>query len=464
MSRENEERVPRPQEVKRQLERIQRSRRFKKAATSLKFLRLLVGSALKQRNLKEVAIGIKVFERGKDWVPLLDSIVRTGRHNLQRYLTEYYANEGCNDLIIFDVPEGTAYRVAYSYNPRSLAEKAYRAGLGKLKEMFQAGGAEISTLVGNNFVSGRLDTQADFDEALRYEPAHALALAARAEARLTRLLFWLDCPEEQLKMAGDDAAASLKLDETLRRAQMVFAVFCACCGGSEITERICGEFVQNVMHENDAYTGAFWSVMLLIAIHKEDAALEFSKARAAACPDDTVAQTAHGFVLYMMRQFDEARAQLITAESVGRSMYSRNWFAVFLRGLVALAQDDPAEALSSLDECQDKWFVEGFRILCYAKTGNGKKAGDMARALLHGSPAMYQPPLQLALANMATGDTGRTTFHWLEKALMQGDPWMMVFRLWPVFDPLRKRERSFKLLLEETKRPPWRDLESKTNG
>ena len=98
-----EDRTPTRQEIEQQLERIGRSRRFRKARASIKLLKFLVVATLKKSRLSEHTIGVKVFRRRRDWVPLLDSCVRTGRHNLQMYLTEYYADEGSEDLSLIHI-------------------------------------------------------------------------------------------------------------------------------------------------------------------------------------------------------------------------------------------------------------------------------------------------------------------------------------------------------------------------
>ena len=457
------QRFPTPIEVRRQVGRIRLSKRFGRAETSVKLLELLVNSTLDRKPVNEYRIGIEIFGRPQDWVPTLDSIVRTGRHNLRKYLEEFYIDEGRNEPVVIKLPEGNAYRVDYSHNPHSLAQKAYEAGLRKLQQMFRAGGAEIVTVLEHEVCVGRLTPEADFDEVLRYDPEHLEALVGRAESRLMRVLFWQEDPEECLNMAGDDATAALKLDATSWRAQLVIAVICACRGGSEVAAKVCRKFSPQENNEEPAYPNTFWCVMLLLSTGRENDALDFSKMQAAMYPDGTVAQTIYGFVLYMTRRFDEALVQLRQADTANQLRSDRDWFAIFIQGCVLLAQGHPGEALSLFDSCCDKWFVEGFRIQCYANAGNRKKARDIANAMQNGSPALFKPPLHLALANIAIGNTGRRTFHWLEQALLLGDPWMMLFRLWPVFDPLRKRKRHFNLLLEETKRQPWRDLEGMTS-
>jgi hypothetical protein len=57
--------------------------------------------------LKEYTLGVEVFERGADFDPRIDTIVRTHARRLRAKLEEYYrGGAGCADPILIEVPKG----------------------------------------------------------------------------------------------------------------------------------------------------------------------------------------------------------------------------------------------------------------------------------------------------------------------------------------------------------------------
>jgi adenylate cyclase len=57
--------------------------------------------------VKEYAIGVEVFERGNDFDPRVDPIVRVQASKLRSKLTEYYSAHGAADPLIIAIPKGS---------------------------------------------------------------------------------------------------------------------------------------------------------------------------------------------------------------------------------------------------------------------------------------------------------------------------------------------------------------------
>ncbi len=114
--------LPSPEDVERQMERMRRSARFARANRSFPFLRFLVDGALEGKEFIEEEIAQEVFGVDDEWAPLLDARVRVGRLNLQKYIADYYQNEGAHDLVLIEVPPGTGYRAVYSWNAAALRD------------------------------------------------------------------------------------------------------------------------------------------------------------------------------------------------------------------------------------------------------------------------------------------------------------------------------------------------------
>jgi tetratricopeptide (TPR) repeat protein len=423
--------LPTAQEIEKQLERIIRSKRFRRASTSVKLLKLMAAYTLKNKKLTENIVGIRVFDRRKGWAPLLDSIVRTGRHNLQTYLAEYYGSAGVDDPVIIEAPEGGNYRVLCLYNPQSLANQSYLNGVNKLDDMF--------------FTGNPISAEPDFTQAIARDPLHARAVLGRAEHHLIRLLFW-NSPFDDLEKAEADAAAVLRLDERLMRAHLILAVI-HCTRGKWPEAALAFECWKK--HTLPEGRDLLWYAMFLLANGRQKEAFSLIQSSAANVSDAT-SQTIQGFLLYLARRFNLAEDCLLRAHRTRQDAGKRNHFAVLLAACVCLEQDRAGEAMILFRECRTKWFVDGFFALSFARMGDMDLARKLTVAMQYQSPRNYVPPLQLSLAHMALGETSQA-IRFLETAYLDGDPWVMCIRHWPLFDPLRQ-DKQFKMLLKRMHR------------
>ncbi len=77
-----------------------------------KFLKYLVNAALKDETPKETTIAFEVFERGADFNPAQDSIVRTHIYALRKKLETYYLSDGKDDEVRLVIPKGH-YKVEF---------------------------------------------------------------------------------------------------------------------------------------------------------------------------------------------------------------------------------------------------------------------------------------------------------------------------------------------------------------
>ena len=96
-------------EVRTQLDRIVQSRVFKNSEHLHRFLRFAVECVLDGATdqLKESVLGRVVFDRGSEFDPRSDSIVRVESRRLCRRLQEYYETEGRDDPVAIKFPPGS---------------------------------------------------------------------------------------------------------------------------------------------------------------------------------------------------------------------------------------------------------------------------------------------------------------------------------------------------------------------
>jgi tetratricopeptide (TPR) repeat protein len=90
-------------------ERVCRSETFRSTKRLQEFFRYLVKRQAVDGIAKETLIGVEFFNRKPGYDPRRDPIVRVEAHRLRRRLSEYYQNEGRDELLQVDLPLG-AYR------------------------------------------------------------------------------------------------------------------------------------------------------------------------------------------------------------------------------------------------------------------------------------------------------------------------------------------------------------------
>src|SRR5436190_2899049 len=92
-----------------QLERILKSAPLVSSPSLSRFLRYIVEETLAGRSaaIREYTLGVHVFDRGEDFNPRLDPIVRVQARNLRARVAKYYETQGVDDPIFIELPKGT---------------------------------------------------------------------------------------------------------------------------------------------------------------------------------------------------------------------------------------------------------------------------------------------------------------------------------------------------------------------
>jgi TolB-like protein len=96
-----------PQAIRAQLARILAGEAFARSPRMQRFLEFIVEETLAGREdqLGEYSIGLAVFDRGTDFEPAVDPIVRNDARRLRFKLLEYYGAQTSIDVLI-DIPKG----------------------------------------------------------------------------------------------------------------------------------------------------------------------------------------------------------------------------------------------------------------------------------------------------------------------------------------------------------------------
>ncbi|HKA02539.1 MAG TPA: hypothetical protein VKE70_38775 [Candidatus Solibacter sp.] len=95
--------------INQQLERILNTPPLVSSPSLSRFLRYVVEETVAGRGgaIKEYTLGLNVFDRGEEFNPRLDPIVRVQARNLRSRLEKYYETQGTEDPIRIELPKGT---------------------------------------------------------------------------------------------------------------------------------------------------------------------------------------------------------------------------------------------------------------------------------------------------------------------------------------------------------------------
>jgi len=109
--------------IKSELELILASGGFKRSERHSRFLRFVCESTLNgsSAQLNEYLIAHQVFDRGADYSPGEDSVVRRQAYSLRQKLQEYYAADGKNDTVRIELPVGRYVPTFKFLDPASMS-------------------------------------------------------------------------------------------------------------------------------------------------------------------------------------------------------------------------------------------------------------------------------------------------------------------------------------------------------
>jgi hypothetical protein len=429
-----------------QLERILAGKPFRRALKPAQFLRDLVKRDFEGTPPDEYTLGVELFERRNNWIPMDDAIVRENLRRLRNLLETYYASDGVEDRLNLEL---SGYKPVFSYNIRHPFERQYRRALRHI-------GSDPKKAFGL------------LNSALGIEPGNARALAAWAEAELWRPLYGYDIDLPAIIAAAEgNARKSLQSDERCWRAHVVMGALYCC----HMEWRKAAEAFGSALDSSPGETRAHpWYAAFLMATGESEGALALMKAKTNEPSDAPWPRLAYAVFLYAAREFEEARRVIL--ETIKE--HDENWLAHVMWSCVRLSlgthrANVPGFGMSSPPRIAEGALVyPALSILCdieeldpdYADYLLVKDMMDeIARKKLTGwephADADRRPyignfclsPCQLAIGYMAVGDVHRA-IGLLRQDLNRCHPLMAWSHLWPILDPLREYPEFTQLVID----------------
>jgi tetratricopeptide (TPR) repeat protein len=407
-----------------------------------------------------------VYGRAAEWVPTLDSCVRTGWHKLKGYLWEYYRKEGTEDLVLITERDDKAYGLRFTYNPFSLAALHCRTGANIFDRTFP------------DFLGpGATSVFEELNASIVNDKTYAPAYAKRAEVRLFYCLS--DEPiyfptVESMASAESDAQQALTINSDLWLAHVVLGAL-QCCRFEWEAARTSFDKAKSLSEEAE---GHFFYFAYLIAVGRRDEAEHSVRVAFKMRPHDPFIHARMALFHYIGGNYSTAYDYLLR-HGVEQSIYSDpgsyeagteilfclNWAIELLMACITLAQGRAMGAWKYAERAFNHSKVSSFYGLFFVirRRGAGQIPGlldssvaafmetaEQHFTLLRERPDFYGP-LNMALACMAI-DRTEESMQWLREAVQTHEPAMIWLHLWPFFGPLKQRD-DFRKLIEEMKLP-----------
>ena len=434
--------APNADEVRQQLSLMLASGEFRTRVRPSQLLTLLVEEAIEGRTLDEDEIRKKLYTGSYD---PKGTNVRTAVSLLRDLITQYYKNEGHNDLITISLPKKFSkqaprkgrpkpYPVVFAYNPLTTDTHLFT-----LARAAQKRGTPAA-------VRKALET---FESILRTHPDHFEASLARLECLCLMAIY---IPDQRPRKQIIEDAVTLGTKMTNEhpddwRVLALFGVALACCHQLPLAASV---YRKAIKMNLDEVIQSLWTPIMCLVTGDLAKACEIARHVASDRLNDSTAWSIYGICLYFARDFKEAQRILWMAVNLEPQM----WLPYLILVFVYLALRKPKIALEAYS-LADRRMAEGevfmpvLPFLAASRIGVDKVAVESR--YIQATKRLLEPPnelkdcVQIALATL---QLGAPSVKALTAAWRFYHPLVLLIPWWPVFDPLRKR-KDFKELVKQ---------------
>jgi len=438
-----------PAEVHAQAGRILGSPAFQKSKRLARFLSFAVENTLSGNAdvLKESVLGLEVFDRGPDFDPGVDPIVRVDARRLRARLAEYYRAAGSGDSLLIEMEPG-------SYVPRFRRTEIRnddRAGphlvhtpkpirnILALNLLRRARKEVEDTPTAEEAVKAfRL-----FQRAVEVNPDHALAQIGVAITSFWMQMLGCESPSSALARAKAAALRAIELDasspEGLAVLGMIHSVY---------------------DHDFRAANGVF---LRGARLNPDSTAIQQARAMTYLAPMGHLAEAAEiitmvlkkdsrsrfrfglGWIRYLQGDWQSSAKELQKILEVNRHFLLARFLLVF--AYERLGQHDAAAGIFNEAEMRTAYPLMAVRCEALGRLRAGKKdeAAAVARRMESEYASGSHEPMLAADVFAALGDATRA-FEWLDRAVEDARFWLIYLKSDPAFDAIRGDARFEELL------------------
>ena len=282
-----------------------------------------------------------------------------------------------------------------------------------------------------------------FNQAIEIDPNYAWPYIGLADFYTWSAIFGEIPSLEAFPKAVAAAQRALEIDDTLGEAYaaLAFGVFLSDWNwaDAEMLAKRAIELSPNYPFAHECYSN------YLVAQGRFDEGIAEIKRAEELDPGSPRALVMTSWVLYQCRKFEQSVAKAQQATEMQKD---------FPQGLLHLGNSLTGvgrydEAVAVLRKSSELWGDSGLPryMLAHARAASG----DMASAqkildkMLQTAERRYVKPYYIAMCYVAVGDYD-SAFQWFERAVAEGNEWLIWFGTEPKLDPLRRDPRYLKLL------------------
>lgn len=454
-----------------------------KSPSQAALLEVIVEAHLKGKMPSGDELGVKTFP---NFVPAASTDTRVTAHNLRNGLTEYYANEGLSDLVIFNIGKGRNYPFKATYNNRNVSIKYYESALAWMS-------------MEGSYPWKIYDALAFCDKALWMNPDFTPTFALMAELFLCLASCHLGNPygfcfddhqqkpypartTETVSLGRFFAVEAIKRDENHWRSHSALGAYCACRGLWRVANRCFDRALKLGANE---VAGDPWYSLWLTATGLFDEALKIVIENMRWAPMEN-----GWFDLYaLVLSFKGDYSGVMLLKNIKREPQYMSRAAL---ACVLSAAGEDADALETFDryfkradmlEQENPIASTGLWAMLSGYAGEKERAAYLLETLQSAPPSLfdkktlfglgqkdivYSPegkdlhtegsfstknwrewvcPWELALAHLGTGDH-RNALLELKRAQQECHPMTMWLHLWEFLRPLHQYGNFTELILQ----------------
>jgi serine/threonine-protein kinase len=282
-----------------------------------------------------------------------------------------------------------------------------------------------------------------FQQALREDPAYALAHAGLSDAYALQLDYQSVPVEEGMRLAREEAQRALALDDSLAEAHtsLAWVRFIHDWAWDDAEHAF-----RRAIELNPAYATAYqWYAWLLMARGRPDEAVAASRSAVALDPASVSARRGLGWLLVYARRPDEALEHLRRA--VVQDPTAQETHRILGIALMLAGRDD--EAREALEEAADLSGRAPYDLAIlghlHASRGRNAEASALLAELETRARERYVSPVAFAMLHAGLGNLDEV-FAWLERAYEERRGWLVYLKVEPLLDRVRDDPRLAALI------------------
>ena len=429
-----------------QTRRILASAAFQRSKRLARFLTYAVSHTLagKEEVLKETILGIEVFDRGPDFDPRIDGIVRIDARRLRARVTEYYQTEGDRDPIVIGFEPGSYVPLFRAASLSQAQQSAPPVSKGPKRLLTLTRLAKARHQLNSLSSMGIVKSAALFESIIAEDPDNVPAYVGHATALIAMAMFFYESAHTAMPRARASIERALAIDPASAEAHVALgglrALYDFDLAAAHAAFLMAFRFKPDLVWALHARAAFYFAPMGLLddAVADIRRALEYE-------PGSLSYLVSLGWMQYLRGDYTAAVTAMDEALKRNRHLTP----ARYLRALAyeRLGKYELASAAFAADELSRPhpllpMRAEALRLL---RSGRKQEAIHVARKM----EALYSPGFLNALAIsevFAALQEYDAAFRWLEASYQDRRHFLIYLKSDPAWDPIRTDPRFTELL------------------